>query len=69
VPAETPVTKPVLLTVATPVDAEAHGVVASAVAEPVNCVVEPTQTLKVPVIVGNGLTVTVAFTVQPLLFL
>ena len=60
VPALTPVTSPVLLMVATPVDAEDQGVVASAVAEPVNCVVLPTQALSVPVIVGNGLTVITA---------
>ena len=60
VPALTPVTSPVLLMVATPVDAEDQGVVASAVAEPVNCVVLPTKALSVPVIVGNGLTVITA---------
>ena len=60
VPALTPVTSPVLLIVATPVDADDHGEVASAVAEPDNCVVLPTQALSVPVIVGNGLTVMIA---------
>ena len=60
VPALTPVTSPVLLIVATPVDADDHGVVASAVAEPDNCVVLPTQALSVPEIVGNGLTVMIA---------
>ncbi len=60
VPALTPVTSPVLLIVATPVDAEDHGVVASAVAEHDNCVVLPTQAFNVPEIVGNGLTVMTA---------
>ena len=60
VPALMPVTSPVLLIVATPVDADDHGVVASAVAEPDNCVVLPTQALSVPVIVGNGFTVMIA---------
>ena len=50
--------------VATPVDAEDQGVVASAVAEPVNCVVFPTQAFNVPVIVGSGLTV---ITAEPVL--
>ena len=49
--------------------AEDHGVVACAVAEPDNVVVEPTQTLNVPLIVGVGFTVTVAVFVQPLLFI
>ena len=68
VPAETPVTKPVALTVATLGVAEVQGVVAWAVAEPVNCVVEATTTLRVPVIVGNGFTVIIVvpeFVVQP----
>ena len=58
-----------LLTVATVVVAEVHGVVAFAVPDPVSWVVEPRQTLKVPVIVGNGFTVTVAVIVQPFVFL
>ena len=68
-PADTPVTTPELLIVATPVLPEVHGVVTSGVPDPVNGVVDPTQTLNVPVIVGNALTVTVAVCVQPLLFL
>lgn len=64
VPALTPVTKPVLLIVATPVDADDHGVVASAVAEPDNCVVLPTQALNVPVIAGSGL---IVITAEPVL--
>ena len=68
-PTVTPVTKPVLLTVATPSVAETHGLTAAAVAEPVREVVDPTQTLSVPVMVGRALTVTVAVIVHPLLFL
>ena len=68
VPAATPVTSPVLLTVATVVVAEVHGVVAFAVPDPVSWVVEPAQTFKVPVIVGKAFTVTVAVWMQPLLF-
>ena len=64
VPALTPVTSPVLLIVATLVDADDHGVVASAVAEPDNCVVLPTQALNVPVIVGSGL---IVITAEPVL--
>ena len=60
VPAATPVTTPALLMVATEGVAETQGVVASAVAEPVNGVVEPIQTLKLPVIVGSAFTVIVA---------
>ena len=60
VPAATAVTKPVLLTVATPVEAETHGFDEAAVPDPVSCLVDPAQTLKVPLIVGNTLTVTVA---------
>ena len=64
VPALIPVTSPVLLIVATPVDADDHGVVASAVAEPDNCVVLPTQALNVPVIAGSGL---IVITAEPVL--
>ena len=62
-PAETGVTKPVLLTVATPCDAETHGLETAAVPDPVNCVVGPIQTLKLPAIVGNAFTVTEPFTI------
>lgn len=63
-PAETPVTNPALLMVATPMFDETQGVFVAAVAEPANCVLEFTHTDNVPVIVGNGLTVTVTFTVN-----
>ena len=45
--------------VATAGVAEDHGVVAFAVSEPDNEVVEPMQIFNVPLIVGNGLTVIV----------
>ena len=65
VPAATPVTKPDDETVAVLVLEEVHGVVVAGVPEPVNCVVAPTHALSVPVIVGAGVTVTVAVVVQP----
>jgi hypothetical protein len=67
VPAETPVTTPELLIVATLGVADTQGFVAFGVAEPVNVVVEPTQTVAVPVIVGKEFTVTVCVIVQPLI--
>jgi len=69
VPALTPVTTPVLETVATAVLDEVHGVVASAVAEPVSVDVCPTQATSVPLIVGSALTVKLAVLIQPLEFL
>ena len=58
VPADTPVTKPNEVTVAIAVFEDTHGL-AAAVADPVNCVVALTQTVRVPLIVGNGFKVTV----------
>jgi hypothetical protein len=55
VPAETPVTKPLLSTVAIAIFDDTHGFEAAAVADPVNAVVNPTQTDNVPFIVGKGL--------------
>ena len=69
VPCETPITNPVFDTTATDGVDEVHGVVLCGVAEPVNCVIDPTQTNGVPNIVGNGITVTVTVCVQPLAFL
>jgi hypothetical protein len=66
VPADTPVTTPVLFTVATAVLLLDHGVVVAAVAVPVKVVVPPTHTFNVPVIVGNGLTVNVVVAWHPL---
>ena len=58
VPAATPVTIPVVETVATAVLDETQAVDEAAVAEPTNEIVEPTHTFIGPVIVGKGLTVT-----------
>jgi len=58
VPVLTPVTTPVVETVATAGIDETQALDEAAVAEPTNEVVEPTHTLEVPVIVGKGLTVT-----------
>lgn len=59
VPAETPVTTPALLTVAAAVLEETHGLEPAAVPDPVNVVVDPTQTPLDPVIVVVGLDVSV----------
>ena len=69
VPAESAVTTPVLDIVATAVLDEVHGVVGCAVADPVKVSVAPTHALMIPVIVGNGLTVKIPVTIQPLLFM
>ncbi len=63
VPADTPVTKPVLLTVAILVAEDTHALVVAGVAVLANCVVALTQTLSVPVIVGLGLMLMFAFLV------
>ena len=68
VPADTPVTKPVLSTIATAGFEDTHGLTVAAVPDPVNCVVVPIHAVKVPVITGSELTVMVDVTVQPLLF-
>ena len=68
VPAVTPVTTPVFVTVATAVVAETQGLLALAVPEPVKVIVLPTFTVVAPVIVGNAM-VTVAVVVQPFVFL
>ena len=64
-PPETPVTRPVMLTVATASSEELQGVVPSGVPLPVNCVVLFTQADSVPVIVGSALIVTSAVCWQP----
>ena len=58
-PAPTPVTRPVLFTVATAGVDDTQALLAAAVPEPVNCVVEPTHAVNVPVMVGAAVTVTV----------
>ena len=60
-------TCPELSIVATAVSDDAQGVVVAAVAEPVNCVVKPSQTFKVPVILGVPFTVTTVVITHPLL--
>ena len=58
VPAETPVTTPLELTVATPVALDSHGVEVDGEPDPVSVIVASTHTLVLPDIVGNGSTVT-----------
>ena len=67
VPGLTAVTTPVLLTVATPVLDEVHGVVAAGVPDPVNVIVAPAHTAVGPVIVGCAFTVIVTVLEHPLL--
>jgi hypothetical protein len=67
VPADTPVTTPEELTVATAGDAEIQGLEIAAVPEPVKVVVAPTQAEAVPVIVGKALIVTANVDEHPLL--
>ena len=66
-PGATPVTTPALVIVATDVVADTHGLTAAGVPEPLNVVVDTTHTVRVPVIVGCALIVTVAVLLQPLL--
>jgi len=54
--------------VATPVLEDVHGLTAAGVPDPVNIVVDPTQTVSVPAIIGCASTVTVTVLLQPLLF-
>lgn len=58
VPLEIPLTKPVLLTVATPVLDEIHGVTVVGIPEPLSCEELPLQKVNVPVMIGLPLTVT-----------
>ena len=53
VPAETPVTNPVLDIVATLVDADTHALEAAGASGELSCVVKPPQVLNVPFIVGG----------------
>ena len=68
VPGLTPVTTPALVTEATPVLDDVHGLTAAGVPDPVNVIVAPSQTAVGPVIVGSALTVIVTVLEQPLLF-
>ena len=67
VPAVTPVTTPVLLTVATAGVADTHGLTAAGVAEPVKVVVLAIHTFKFPVMVGSALIVSSCEVLLPLL--
>ena len=67
VPAATPVTIPVVLTVATAVFEDVQGFVVAGVPLPVNWVVNPTPVTSVPVIVGKAFMVTSAVMLQPLM--
>ena len=67
VPADTPVTTPPFVIVATAVLDDVQGFTAAGVPDPFNVVVSPTHTVSVPVIVGAALTVTVAVLEQPAL--
>ena len=68
VPAATPVTRPDVLMVALVAVPDTQGLLIAAVPEPVSWVVEPTQTINVPVMVGRAFTMTVAVLLQPPLF-
>ena len=46
---------------------DVHGLAAAGEPDPVNAVVDPTQTVSVPVMVGCASTVTVAVLLHPLL--
>jgi len=67
VPPETPVTNPLLSTVAMEGVNEVHATEDAAAGVPLNCVVEPAQIARLPVMDG-AFTVTVTDTVQPVLF-
>ena len=68
IPGDKPVTKPVLLTVATDGTVDTHGLDAAGVPEALNCVVLPLQIVSIPAITGVVLTVTVSVVGQPPLF-
>ena len=65
VPAAIPITRPLLLTVATSGFADIHGFVVAAVADPVSWVKDPEQTESVPEMVGVVLTATVVVALHP----
>ena len=59
IPPDTPVTKPLFVTEATPGALDCHAVEDEAVPEPLNWLLAATQTVVIPVIKGNGFTVIV----------
>ncbi len=67
VPGDTPVNSPVALTVAIEVLEDTQGLLAAAVAVPVNWDELPTHTFNVPVTVGKAFTVNETIRWQPLL--
>ena len=69
VPADIPETTPSLVTVATALFEDTHGLVSAAIPLPVNVVLNPKHTDAVAgTIVGNAFTVIVPVAVQPELF-
>ena len=68
VPAATPTTAPELLTVATLVFDDDHGVLVAGFVVALKLTFDPTQIDDDPVITGNGFTITVTFLTQPLVF-
>ena len=60
-----PETTPVALTVATPVASDVQALAAAGVPDPVKALVAPSQSVKVPPMVGNGFTVMVDVVIQP----
>ena len=67
-PAATPTTAPELLTVATPVFDDDHGVIVDGFVVALKLTFDPTQIDDDPVMIGNGFTVTVVVLAHPLLF-
>ena len=65
VPEVIPVISPVKFTVATEVSDEIHGLTAAGAAVLDSVVVRPSQTLNIPLIIGEAFTVTFAVVVQP----
>ena len=64
VPAETPVTTPALVTVATPGVADTQGLTAAGTPDPVKVVLPPIHVFNVPLIVGTAVTVIISFEVD-----
>lgn len=65
VPTETPVTTPLEFTVAIKGSEDTHGFKTAGANRVDNVVVSPSQTLNVPAIIGNALTVIISVSVQP----
>ena len=65
VPADTPVTRPVLFTVATPVELDVQGLDPAEVPDPVSWVEDPAHTDRVPLMAGAGLITKLVAARQP----